>query len=364
MKFVGKTNPFDPTGDRTETQLKFRRYVHTITLRSPTTADIRGYGRAGFALSTLEGVEKKDLRQHIATALLISTRGAANGLLVSTEDQQDSRELCLIFMKECGGKHDDGAVAMVAQGVMALNMYKGAGPFRVAWQKNNSAYLDSTGSAVPVGMQRRQFLEALRTHAHWTTRNPPRTSEALSGLYSVLITNELTPEQMLGELTIACNALTAFGVDVPAGRKGGTDLVLSAATTQGMRTCDSCNGRGTIELTAHNTSGRYDRRDERDRGGRGDGCGGRDRGRSNYSSWRHGGRGNGHTNDNNRRDEYALSHDAHNYEVRNRSDGRDRANFGNNRRCSRGGRGGRQSERGGHAAFSARGATLFIAHAN
>ena len=37
MKFAEKIDPFDPTGDRTDTQLKFRRYVHTIALRSPKT---------------------------------------------------------------------------------------------------------------------------------------------------------------------------------------------------------------------------------------------------------------------------------------------------------------------------------------
>ena len=55
---------------------------------------------------------------------------------------------------------------MAAQDVMALNTHTGAGSFRATWQKNNRAYLDSTGSAVPAGMQRRQFLEALRTHTH------------------------------------------------------------------------------------------------------------------------------------------------------------------------------------------------------
>ena len=41
MKFTDKIDPFDPTGGRTETQLKSRRYVHTIAFRSPTAADIR-----------------------------------------------------------------------------------------------------------------------------------------------------------------------------------------------------------------------------------------------------------------------------------------------------------------------------------
>ena len=44
IKFADKIDPFDPTGDRTEMQLKFRRYVHTIALRSPETAGVRGYG--------------------------------------------------------------------------------------------------------------------------------------------------------------------------------------------------------------------------------------------------------------------------------------------------------------------------------
>ena len=72
------------------------------------------------------------------------------------------------------------------------------------------------------------------------------------------MTKELTPEQMLGELTTARNALTASGADVLAGNKGGTDFFLSVATTQGAKTCDSCNGRCTIETAVHNTLGRYD----------------------------------------------------------------------------------------------------------
>ena len=44
MNFADKIDPFDPTSDRTETQLEFRRFVHTAALRSPVTTDIRGYG--------------------------------------------------------------------------------------------------------------------------------------------------------------------------------------------------------------------------------------------------------------------------------------------------------------------------------
>ena len=62
IKFPDKIDPFDPTSGRIETQLKWRRFVHTAALRSPATEDIRGYGRAGFAPSTFEGTEKKELR--------------------------------------------------------------------------------------------------------------------------------------------------------------------------------------------------------------------------------------------------------------------------------------------------------------
>ena len=93
---------------------------------------------------------------------------------------------------------------------------------------------------------------------------------------------ELTPEQMLGKLTIACNPLTASGVDVFAGNKVGTDLVLPAATTQGAKACESCNGRGIIEATAHNTFGCSDRRGGRGRGGYGNGHGGCDRDHTGY----------------------------------------------------------------------------------
>ena len=74
---------------------------------------------------------------------------------MSAEDQQDGRALFLILVEEYGGEHDDGTVAMAVRGAMALNMCTGIGPFRAAWQKNNRAYLDSTGSAVPTGMRRR-----------------------------------------------------------------------------------------------------------------------------------------------------------------------------------------------------------------
>ena len=249
MKFADKIDLFDPMSDRVETQLKFRRFVHTIALRSPTTADIREYRRTTFALSTFKGVEKKELRKHLATALRISTRGGAIDLLMSIEDQQDGHALFLIPVEEYCGKYDDGAIAMAALDVTALNTYTGLELFRADWQKNNRAYLGSTGSAVPPGMQRRQFLEALRTHANAAIRDPPRAPEALAGLHLALMAETLTPEQMLGELTIARNALTASGVDVFAGDNVGADLVLSAATARGTNTYESCNGRGTVELS-------------------------------------------------------------------------------------------------------------------
>ena len=101
--------------------------------------DIRGYGRAGFALSTFEGIEKKELRQHIATIILISTRGCASDLLMSAEDQRDGRTLFPTFVEEYGGKYDDGAVAMVAQDAIALNTHTELGPFRADQQRNNHA---------------------------------------------------------------------------------------------------------------------------------------------------------------------------------------------------------------------------------
>ena len=62
MKFADKIDPFNPTSGRTETQLKFRRFVHTIASRSSATMDIRGYGRAGFNLPTFESTEMKELQ--------------------------------------------------------------------------------------------------------------------------------------------------------------------------------------------------------------------------------------------------------------------------------------------------------------
>ena len=255
-----------------------------------------------FDLCTLPGLSsgdvKKELRSHLANVLLIRTRGAASDLLMSVDDQEDGRKMFMVLAGEYGGKYDDDAVAMAVLDAMALSTHMGLGPFRADWQKNDRAYLDSTGFAVPLAMQRRQFLEAMRTHAHATTRDPPRGHEALAGLHSALMAKTLrthahattrdplrghealaglhsalmaktlTPGPMLGELTTACNALTASGVDVFAGNKVGSDLVLSAATARGMRTCESCNGCGTAEATAHNTIGRYDRRNRGDRDGR------------------------------------------------------------------------------------------------
>ena len=109
----------------------------------------------------------------------------------------------LTLVEEYGGKHDDGVVAMATQDAIALNTHTGLGPFRADCQRNNGAYLDPTGSAVPVGMQLPQFLEALRPHAHATTIDLPRAPEAMAGLHSALVARTLTPEQMLGELTIA-----------------------------------------------------------------------------------------------------------------------------------------------------------------
>ena len=96
IKFADKIEPFNPTSNRVETQLKFRRYVHTIALRSQKTRAIRGCGRAGFALSTFEGGDMKEMRAHLATVLLISTREAASDLLKSIDGQQDGRALFLV----------------------------------------------------------------------------------------------------------------------------------------------------------------------------------------------------------------------------------------------------------------------------
>ena len=140
-----------------------------------------------------ENAEKKELRQHLATFLLISTRRGASDLVMSTEDQQFGRALFLILVEEYGGKYDDDAVAMAAQDAMVLNTHTGLGPFRADWQTNNRAYIDSTGSAVPPGMQRRQFLEALRPHTYAATRDPPRAPDALSGMHTALMAKTLKP---------------------------------------------------------------------------------------------------------------------------------------------------------------------------
>ena len=115
---------------------------------------------------------------------------------------------------------------------------------------------------------------------------------------------------MFEERTIACNALTAYGVGAFAGNKIRQDLVLPTVTTQGEKRHETCNGRGVVETKMRSASGRYlddsarnfdrrfDRRDDRTRyhGGRG-GRGGRSRSRCSTSNeWGRsgGGRGSGH----------------------------------------------------------------------
>ena len=129
MKFADKIDLFDPTSNRVDSQLLFRRYVQAVALRSPATKDIRRYGRVTFDLSTLAGDEKKELRSHLATVLLISTQGAASDLLMSVGEQEDVRNMFLIPVEEYGGKCDDGAVAMAVLDAMALNTYMGLEPF-------------------------------------------------------------------------------------------------------------------------------------------------------------------------------------------------------------------------------------------
>ena len=92
---------------------------------------------------------------------------------MSVGNQEDGRRMFLFLEEEHGGKYDDDAVAMAALDAMASNTYMGLGPFQADRQKNNRAYLDSTGFAARLAMQRREFLETMRTHAHATTRDPP-----------------------------------------------------------------------------------------------------------------------------------------------------------------------------------------------
>ena len=54
---------------------------------------------------------------------------------MSAEDQRDGRTLFLTPVEEYGGKYDNGAAAMAAQDVIALNTYTGLGPFRADWQR-------------------------------------------------------------------------------------------------------------------------------------------------------------------------------------------------------------------------------------
>ena len=125
MKFTEKIEPFDPTGERITMQLKWRRYVSSVALRSPAILDIRDYGHAAFALSALEGPKKAALRGHIATILLMSTRGSASDLLMSANDHRRGRpNAVLLLVEEYGGKHD-GAVAMAAQDTIAFDVHTG-----------------------------------------------------------------------------------------------------------------------------------------------------------------------------------------------------------------------------------------------
>ena len=118
-----------------------------------------------------------------------------------------------------------------------------------------------------------QFREAIRPSPHATTGDAPPAPGALVGLYSVFTAKKLTPEQMMGEPTVTCAALTAAGVDSFVGNKTRQGAVLSAAAAQDMGTCGACNVRGVVEDKARGASGRNpddrgrnsDRRDDRER---------------------------------------------------------------------------------------------------
>ena len=191
-------------------------------------------------------------------------------------------------------------------------------------------------------------------------------------MYTALVAKTLTPGHMFAKLANACNALTAFGVNMFANDKTRQDLVLSATTTERHEnTCEACDGRGVIEATVRGTSGRYpgdrtrsyDRCDGRGRGqdarSRG---GGRGRGRgSSNSDWRSsgGGHGDGYSNWYDRRDNHARSYDA-----RSKGDGRDRVGSNGEWHRGGGGRGGGHNARGGLVAFSRTDdVTIFVAHA-
>ena len=108
IKLADKIDPFDPTGNRLDDQLSFRRWVSAITLRAPVASDIKDYGQAKFALASSEGVEKKELRAHLAAILRASTRGVAADLLMGIEDERDGIAMFKALMEEFGGKYDDG----------------------------------------------------------------------------------------------------------------------------------------------------------------------------------------------------------------------------------------------------------------
>lgn len=71
-KPTDKTEAFLSTfDDRVENQVKFRRYVAQIALRSPLLRKLREY--TDFDLSALAGAEMKLLREHLTIVLPIST---------------------------------------------------------------------------------------------------------------------------------------------------------------------------------------------------------------------------------------------------------------------------------------------------
>ena len=148
---------------------------------------------------------------------------------MSVEDQQYGLTLFLL-LEEYGGKHD-GAVAMVALGATALNTHTGLGACKADWRINERAFLNSAGSPIPTSMMRRQFLEALRTHTHGMTSDPPRAPRALMSLHNQLLAKTLTPDEMFAELMDACNALKTFGIDAFANNKVKTDIFFSTTTT-------------------------------------------------------------------------------------------------------------------------------------
>ena len=300
-KLAGKTEVFLLTlDDHVENQLKFRRYVAQIALRPPLLGQLREYGHTDFDLSAFVDAEMEPLRKYLATVLSISTRWGTQDLCMATKSRRTDDEVSLCSSsstapatttarprwryrpRSCSRSYRDSS----------LSGWCGGGRTNVS---RGHRLGDADGAADPAILQGVAHEPVLG--------EAPLVLIELVGLYTKIMAEKKTPEQMMDELMISCGALTVPGVDVFAGCKGRPGMVLPVSTAHNAQQYGACHGSGVVEDKAHcypdDRGDTFDWRGSRWRSSDGcndgAGCGrGRRLGRGNASEeWDRGGGGHG-----------------------------------------------------------------------